>query len=515
MKLRAERGARRKAEAERDRLRRRLEGQQHEVDRLKAELEEARRAAKRQAAPFARNRRKPKDQHKPSGRKRGHAPANRPAPARVDEEILVPLDACPDCKGAVEDVRDLAPQIVIDLPRIIELLVRRFHMQSGWCPKCRKRVRSRHAEQCSQANGAAGVQLGPRLLSLAVDLKHRVGVPFRKIAGLFDLLFQLHVSAGALVRAEQRVTSRCEPSYGALIEVVRRAPVVGIDETGWYITWAPKKPWLWVFTSRAPPVTLFVIRQSRGGDVPRSILGDKFDGAIVIDGWAGYDCLDCRKGQCNGHFLRRCRELLEVQKQGAARFPHAVERLIIDAIHAKDLAWELAPEDRIAVAEQFRGQLAALLDGHVTEPANRRFAQHLRRHAGEVFTFLEVPGLEPTNNDSEREIRPAVLIRKISAGNRSDAGAHSHEVLASLSRTAERNGKRLPDLLPALLCSPKPFILPIAATPPGESSWSASTSLAPDSSPKPSAALTTNAPSNLWLPSSVSLLLDTGTSAPC
>lgn len=517
-KLRAEREARKRAEAERDRLRRGIERQQREVDRLKAELEEARRAAKRQAAPFARTRRRPKSEHRRPGRKPGHPAANRPAPERVDEEIKVPLQACPDCGGGVEDVHDLAPQIVIDLPRVLELLVRRFHMQSGWCSACKKRVRSRHPEQCSQANGAAGVQLGPRLASLAVDLKHRVGVTFRKVAGLFDLLFRLHVSAGALVRAERRITARCEPSYQALIETVRRAPVVGIDETGWYITGAQKKPWLWVFTSRAPPVTLFVIRQSRGGDVPEAILGDEFTGAIGIDGWAGYDCLDCRKGQCNGHFLRRCRELLEVQKQGAARFPHAVERLILDAIGAKESAWALAPQDRTAVAEQFRGQLAALLDGQVSEPANRRFARHLLRHESEVFTFLEVPGLEPTNNDSEREIRPAVVIRKISAGNRSEDGAHAHEVLASLGRTAERNGLRLPELLPALLCSPEPLVLPIVTPQPGGLSWRSSTSSAQSTFAKPPAAPTTSVqsrsspPSSAWCPPARSTAMATSPS---
>jgi hypothetical protein len=151
--------------------------------------------------------------------------------------------------------------------------------------------------------------------------------------------------------------------------------------------------------------------------------------------------------------LRRCDELLEVQKRGAARFPLAVQRLLRDGIGLKHLAADLAREDYAACTDQMRAELQVLLGGDIREPANRRLARHLRNHHDELFTFLDVPRLAPTHNLAEQEIRPAVVIRKISAGNRTDPGAHAHEVLASLSRTAERNERRLPDLLPALLRS--------------------------------------------------------------
>lgn len=78
---------------------------------------------------------------------------------------------------------------MLDLPSEIRFWVRRFHTQSGWCRRCRRRVRSRHPEQHSTATGAAGVQVGPRALALGVDLKHRVGVPYEKISGVFRLFF--------------------------------------------------------------------------------------------------------------------------------------------------------------------------------------------------------------------------------------------------------------------------------------------------------------------------------------
>ena len=75
-----------------------------------------------------------------------------------------------------------------------------------------------------------------------------------------------------------------------------------------------------------------------------------------------------------------------------------------------------------------------------------------------MLAFLHDPAIAPTNNLAEQEIRPAVIMRKVSAGNRTEAGAHAHEVLASITRTAERGGVRFPDVLPELLKSPGPVV---------------------------------------------------------
>jgi transposase len=322
-------------------------------------------------------------------------------------------------------------------------------------------VRSRHPEQHSTATGAAGVQVGPRALALGVDLKHRVGVPYEKISSVFQLFFGVTICAATWVRAEKRIAARLEPTYRALVEATRKSDVVHVDETGWYVTEATKKAWLWVFAVPEPKITLFAIRLSRSGEVAEEILGADFAGTIGIDGWAGYLQLLCRKGQCNGHLLRRARELLEVQLRGAARFPLAVERAILDGIAAKRLRDDLPPAHYTALCDQVRAEMQVLLTGRIEEPANRRFAQHLRNHADELHTFLDVPGLAPTNNFGEQEIRPAVVVRKISAGNRTLDGAQVHEISASISRTAERNGKDLALLLPDLLRSPTGYLLPL------------------------------------------------------
>jgi hypothetical protein len=161
----------------------------------------------------------------------------------------------------------------------------------------------------SGAVGAASNQIGPVALSLAAELKHRLGVPYRKITDLFGTYFGLQVSHGTIVRAERRLAKKGGPTFRLLQEALRAADVVHGDETGWRV--GRLNAWLWVFCTGK--ITLYAIAQRRGHEVPEAILGEDFDGILVVDGWSAYDVLSCQKGRCNGHILRRCRDLLAGQ----------------------------------------------------------------------------------------------------------------------------------------------------------------------------------------------------------
>ena len=71
-------------------------------------------------------------------------------------------------------------------------------------------------------------------------------------------------------------------------------------------------------------------------------------------------------------------------------------------------------------------------------PIRWRLAQHLWKHRDDLLTFLKIPGIDATNWRAEHAIRPAVVTRKVCGGNRSWAGADSHQILASVARTASQ-----------------------------------------------------------------------------
>jgi hypothetical protein len=82
------------------------------------------------------------------------------------------------------------------------------------------------------------------------------------------------------------------------------------------------------------------------------------------------------------------------------------------------------------------------------------FSAHLFPHRGHLLTFLYDPSVKPTNNLAERQLRPAVITRKLSAGNRSPQGARTHALLASLAATCRQRGQRFTELATALLRQP-------------------------------------------------------------
>ena len=118
-----------------------------------------------------------------------------------------------------------------------------FVTHSGYCRHCCKRVRSRHADQTSNATGAAGTQIGANALAPAADMKHRLGWSFRKITELFGSHFGLSVCTGTLVRAGQRLARFATGTYQTLITIIKSSPVVYGDETGWRISARSKITW--------------------------------------------------------------------------------------------------------------------------------------------------------------------------------------------------------------------------------------------------------------------------------
>src|SRR5579871_3161965 len=109
-------------------------------------------------------------------------------------------------------------------------------------------------------------------------------------------------------RPEQRLADLAKPTYDLLREALRQSHVVHADETGWRV--GRQNAWLWVFSSKA--ATIYVIRTGKGArshQVPEDILGPDFDGYLVVDALKSYDVLEVAKGRCNGHLLRRRKEL--------------------------------------------------------------------------------------------------------------------------------------------------------------------------------------------------------------
>jgi transposase len=414
--------------------------------RLRQELDETQRQAHRQASPFRRRQRKARC--KRPGRRKGHKPELRPTPApqQVDRVIDVPLRLCPDCNVELLDSK-IHVQYQTDLPPIVPI-VTQFNIESGWCPCCRQRRQARHPQQTSDATGVAGNTFGPVVLTMGAELKHRLGVPYRKICDFLKTYCGLHVAPATLVRAEQRLADLAKPTCDLLIDALRRCGVVHVDETGWRVN--AINGWLWVFSNQ--DLTIYTIRTgpgARGHQVPAGMLGPDFAGFLIIDGFKAYDVLNYAKGQCHGHLLRRAKEMSETAEPREQQHLQTLIALIQEAIGLAERREELtiAGYDRRATDIEKRfddwlGQVARCQ----RSPQLDRLANHIANHYDEWLVFLRQPSVPPTNNHAERMLRPAVITRKIGGCNKTLFGALVHSILASLMVTCHQQGQKFLEL---------------------------------------------------------------------
>ena len=424
---------------------------QKQLERLQAEVEELKRAGKRQAAPFAR--RKLVEHPKRPGRKAGQGKFSRrgrPTHRQVDQTKKARLNGCPECGGRLRDIHQ-HEQYVTDIPKTIRLITTRYVTYSGYCVDCRKRVRSRHPEQTSQATGAAGVMVGPRAKALAADAKHRLGCSYGKVSELLNDAFGMQVSRSGWCQADQRLAEKAQPVYEELIEAMQHSSVVHADETGWRI--GILSAWLWVFTNQE--ITVYAIRDNRSSDVVVEILGKQFQGILASDCFLAYDdkrLKDWLKQKCLSHLLKDLKEMEENKTGRAVRFAQQLTAVLQEALKLKAEKLSLDPDIFVQRAQALETQLDTLISRqrNLKDRDNLRFARRLRKHRPHLLRFLYVDNLDATNNLAERQIRPSVIIRKTNGCNRSKGGAETHSVLTSVLVTCRQHNIPILDYMVSL-----------------------------------------------------------------
>jgi hypothetical protein len=402
---------------------------QHALERI-AELE---RAKLRQAAPFRRPRNEgPK---KKPGRKPGHRGARRPRPPHIDQEIEVPLPACPHCLAELLDRRPLI-QIIEEIPEL-RPLVTRLITWLGTCQNCGE-VHSSHPLQVSLAQGAAGVHLGPRAAALATVLNSHYGLTTRKTCAILKQAFGLSLSPGGLIHLRERIAQRAKPDYQELLEQIRASYVVYADETSWYV--GQPNYWLWVFTT--PQYTYYHVDESRGRPVVASILGEDFDGVLVTDCASMYKGLPVEQHKCVAHHLRKLRELLlreDTKDKSYLETWKIFWQEVIDLTHARD---KLPDDEFAAHRATLEARRRVLMEQEVTQEADRKFLTRMKNAEPHLLGCL-YHEVEATNNIAERAVRPAVIARKVSCGNKTPRGAATWQILASLCATFAQQGQDL------------------------------------------------------------------------
>jgi hypothetical protein len=386
----------------------------------------------------------------------GHAGWVRPKPERIDKIIFVPAPrTCPYClnddlipsKKTHEHIQE---DIIIN-PRTE---VCQFIHGQAFCKKCNRLVVK------AGENEILNAPIGPVAKSVAIYLRYRIGISYRKTTELFCDLFGLKFVPASAVGFDRKASSSGAPIYEDLREKIRVSDMVHADETSWRNDGLGYYVWF----GGNEKLAYFHIDRHRSAAVAKAIFGEHFDGIIVRDRYAAYNGIGSQWQSCLAHITTKAKEikrehgLLPQDEKDAEieRFSDQVITICTEAcetgkkLNSGDIPWKSAKN----IEKRMIKQLLSICK----KPLGFKPAETLRAYLQGpekkyLFTFLRHPGVPPTNNHAEQSLRHMVIFRKICFGTRSENGLKNHSILPSLVQTARRQGVHPRQFLQILITS--------------------------------------------------------------
>lgn len=389
-------------------------------------------------APYIKPNRKDGTKKKKPGRKKGHKGARRSKPEHVDHQEYHALSCCPDCGSTDIKLIEAVTRYTEDIPKV-QPIVTEHTMERGRCRVCGKTATAKVED------AFPGCTLGLRTILMTAWMHFALGVSVHKVVKWLNAMCQMQVSAGGLTQAWMRAAKWMKPLHDEIYRDIRNSGVLNADETGWRVM--GKTAWMWCFAAR--DTVLYVIDATRASPVVLKVLGEAFSGVLVTDFYAAYNqVIAWAKQRCVVHLLR---ELAKVSLTNSnhewTSFARKVKHLMRDALRLGREREKFVDEVYERRWKRLHDRLFEIYSAHYEDADASRLASRLEKYREELFTFLEFDGVSADNNYGEREIRPAVLMRKAYGGNRSECGAETQALWMSVLRTLEKRGVEPVDYL--------------------------------------------------------------------
>lgn len=389
---------------------------------------------------------KPAPQRPKSGKK----PGGQPGHAKY-ERALVPAEQCAQvvtvvpesCRRCGEPLAGCDPQPlrhqVWEVPEI-KPLVTEYQLHRLTCSSCSNST-------CGQLPlGVPRGQAGPQLIALTALLMGCFKQSKRRVALFLEQVLDQPCSPGWVVKLQNQATAALAPAYEELTRQLPAEPVLGIDESP--TKQANLKSWLWTFVTNR--YTVFALRTTRAATVLDDLLTDAFCGVVNCDRAKMYWNIG-RPQWCWAHLKRDFQALVDHPD-------HQVKRLGRDLMRpTKELFrhWARCRDGTITrvgmlrLLRPIRQEIDGLLlrGAFSGNPKLVGMCGPLYDHRVWLWTFLDVAGVEPTNNASERALRPAVIWRKLSFGTQSAAGSRFVETILTVVETCRLQSRNSFDYL--------------------------------------------------------------------
>lgn len=329
-----------------------------------------------------------------------------------------------------------------DIPAQPQPEVRRYAVEIRECCGCGHKVRGQHPDIAPDQHGATAHRVGPRAKALAHILHYVHGVPVRKTPAILKDLTGLHLTQGAITQdAIRQCGGAVGERYEQLRASVREQAVVHTDDTGWRV--GGKTAFLMAFVN--PTLSVYQIRPRHRNEEVRELLPADFGGVMVCDRGKSYDAEELEavtQQKCLTHLIRNAAEVAKGKTGPAKHFSSGLKQLLRQALSLPARQAKLKPAAYRNQVQKLDDELTIhLRDRILRDEDNQRLLngvgeQHDRRR---LLLFLNRKGIEPTNNRAERDLRPAVIARKVSHCSKNERGARAFEAFTSVLQTIRKN----------------------------------------------------------------------------
>ena len=395
-----------------------------ELIELVLRLQRPEKTSRTSSKPPSTDRKERRERAKPGGAKPGHAGHSRPLSDDVSERIAHRPDICHCCRMALAP--DLPAEAAgvwecIELPAVRPHVVR-HHRLAVRCPGCGARAVA--------PVPVSGTPFGPRLHAVATYLKTYQALSYERLQAALADLFGLRLSQGGLMNLLRRAQGRFQAGREAAVAALRRAEVVASDETGVRIEGCPGYHWVFrcqdaVVHQAAPTRAASVVRAMMDGHRPAVWLSDRYS-AQQGHGLAQQTCL--------AHLARDVAYALEASDDPV---PFRLKLWLSSTFDLADAAAGLAASTLAAKRRALERRLDATLATPSGCELTRALQAKLRRARDQLLTFVDWPGqVEATNNACERDLRPAVIQRKVTNGYRAMWAAQGEADVRTVVDTA-------------------------------------------------------------------------------
>ncbi len=376
----------------------------------------------------------------PNGKKKrkerkGIARSNFP-PDRIDKHMECTQDNCPHCGSSSIHLDKRAHEIVqqVELPEV-RALVTEYLLRKYSCHTCGQKSTARLPE------GIPHSAFGPKLMGLLATLTGLFHLAKREAILLIKDLYDIDVGLGSIPNIEERVSAALDPIYQRIHHFVMMGQFCKhFDETSWRDS--GKRHFVWL--GSCDDAAFYMIDRTRSAKAFQRLVGtDPSNLTAVTDRYAVYNAIGTQQ-YCFAHLRRDFHKYS--QRDGPDReIGLSLKKKIgqICKIHGTYRKREISWEHRNKRLEYHKRKVEGYLVDGIANGSEKlyRLCETLLDHSNKLWAFMKIPGMEPTNNMAERDMRKLVIWRKKSYGTRSERGKNFVERITSVTQTLRRQRK--------------------------------------------------------------------------